>query len=190
MTAAFPRSTPCLSPRSPSRFPRFFPQSTSAPSSPARARPKPCAPRSSGRSPRRVRHPSCALTRTRSCTSTPTPPRSSNPDNHSRLTRLFVFFFIFIFISEKDEDEEKDEDDLSTIIVPLQMKTRFAFVGFRHSHAFDLFNLVRDRPDCEIVASCEEDPATRKTLAADGRAKITHEKYERMLDEAECDAGP
>jgi len=67
------------------------------------------------------------------------------------------------------------------------MKTRFAFAGFRHSHAFDLLNLVRDRPDCEIVASCEEDAATRKTLADDSRAKITHEKYERMLDEIECD---
>lgn len=67
------------------------------------------------------------------------------------------------------------------------MKTRFAFVGFRHSHAFDVYNLVRDRPDCEIVASCEEDAATRQALAADGRADITHTKYEKMLDEVECD---
>lgn len=67
------------------------------------------------------------------------------------------------------------------------MKTRFAFVGFRHSHAFDLYNLVRDRPDCEIVACCEEDAATRAALASSGKADITHSLYEKMLDEVECD---
>ncbi|MGB8166244.1 MAG: Gfo/Idh/MocA family oxidoreductase [Chthoniobacteraceae bacterium] len=67
------------------------------------------------------------------------------------------------------------------------MKTRFAFVGFRHSHAFDLLNTVIDRPDCEIVACCEEDAETRKSLASSGRADITHERYEAMLDEVECD---
>jgi len=67
------------------------------------------------------------------------------------------------------------------------MKTRFAFIGFRHGHAFDLLDLVRDRPDCEIVASCEEDAATRAHLVNSGRADITHAKYETMLDEVECD---
>jgi len=67
------------------------------------------------------------------------------------------------------------------------MKTRFAFVGFRHSHAFDLLNLVADRPDCEIVACCEEDAATRDALAKSGRADITHQSYEAMLDAVECD---
>ena len=67
------------------------------------------------------------------------------------------------------------------------MKTRFAFVGFRHSHAFDLLSTVVDRPDCEIIAYCEEDAATRQTLAASGRVDITHESYEAMLDDVECD---
>lgn len=67
------------------------------------------------------------------------------------------------------------------------MKTRFAFVGFRHSHAFDLLNLVIDRPDCEIVACCEEDAATRQNLIDTGRVDITHEHYEAMLDAVECD---
>ena len=67
------------------------------------------------------------------------------------------------------------------------MKTRFAFIGFRHSHAFDLLDLVRDRPDCEIVAACEEDPATRAQLTNTNRVDITHAKYETMLNEVECD---
>ena len=67
------------------------------------------------------------------------------------------------------------------------MKTRFAFVGFRHSHAFDLLSTVVDRPDCEIVAHCEEDAATRESLAKSGRVDITHENYEAMLDDVECD---
>lgn len=67
------------------------------------------------------------------------------------------------------------------------MKTRFAFVGFRHVHAFDLLSTVRDRLDCEIVACCEEDAATRDILARNGTADITHTKYEQMLDGVECD---
>lgn len=67
------------------------------------------------------------------------------------------------------------------------MKTRFAFTGFRHRHALDLYHLVSDRPDCEVVAASEADPATRAVLAREGRVEITHQSYERMLDTVECD---
>jgi predicted dehydrogenase len=67
------------------------------------------------------------------------------------------------------------------------MKTRFAFVGFRHPHALDLYHLVRDRPDCEVVAACEEDAATRADLVRGGQVDISHERYEAMLDAVECD---
>ena len=68
------------------------------------------------------------------------------------------------------------------------MKTRFAFVGFRHSHVFDLLAGVRERGDCEIVACCEEDAATRDALAKDRRVEITHTNFSEMLRAVECDA--
>ncbi len=67
------------------------------------------------------------------------------------------------------------------------MKTRFAFVGFRHGHIFDLLAGARENPEVEIVALCEEDEATRKQLAADGVAIPTHDCYETMLAEVPCD---
>ena len=62
-----------------------------------------------------------------------------------------------------------------------------AFIGFRHGHIFALHNLLKTRPEAEIVAACEEDAATRAELPAKGVA-VTHESYERMLDEVDCDA--
>ena len=67
------------------------------------------------------------------------------------------------------------------------MKTRFAFVGFRHGHILDLLTGVEERADAEVVACCEEDPATREALAAKGRVKITHTDFTAMLREVECD---
>ena len=37
------------------------------------------------------------------------------------------------------------------------MKLRFAFIGFRHGHIYDLYRGVADRSDCEIVAAVEDD---------------------------------
>jgi predicted dehydrogenase len=61
------------------------------------------------------------------------------------------------------------------------MKTRFAFVGFQHPHIWDLVARATAHPDVEVVACCEEDPATRDSLAASGRVKITHTDYRAML---------
>jgi len=66
--------------------------------------------------------------------------------------------------------------------------TRFAFVGFRHGHIFDLLKRVQDDPRCELVAACEENPATRAELEPSGKVKITHERCDRMLAEVQCDA--
>jgi predicted dehydrogenase len=67
------------------------------------------------------------------------------------------------------------------------MKTRFAFVGFRHVHILDLLTGVEERDDTEVVACCEEDAPTRDALAAKGRVKITHTDYAAMLRDVECD---
>jgi predicted dehydrogenase len=67
------------------------------------------------------------------------------------------------------------------------MKTRFAFAGFRHVHILDLLTGAEEHPDIEIVACCEEDAAARDTLARQGRVKITHTDFARMLREVPCD---
>ena len=67
------------------------------------------------------------------------------------------------------------------------MKTRFAFVGFRHSHILDLLTGVEEHPDTEVVACCEEDAAARETLAAAGRVSITHTDFAAMLSDVPCD---
>lgn len=68
------------------------------------------------------------------------------------------------------------------------MSIRIAFVGFRHAHIFDLYDRAKESSDFEIVAACEEDSETRKALAENGKAEITHDYYRRMLDEVACDA--
>lgn len=60
-------------------------------------------------------------------------------------------------------------------------------MGFRHGHIFDAHNRLKDRPDAEIVASCEEDDKARKRLRSEGKAAITHESLAAMLDTVPCD---
>jgi predicted dehydrogenase len=67
------------------------------------------------------------------------------------------------------------------------MKTRFAFIGFRHGHILDVLSTVEERDDTEVVASCEEDAETREALAAKGKVKITHADSAKMLREVDCD---
>jgi len=67
------------------------------------------------------------------------------------------------------------------------MSLRVAFIGFQHAHVFSMYRLLEDRADIEVVAACEEDPTTRASLAETG-ITITHDAYERMLSEVECDA--
>ncbi|MBN1353006.1 Gfo/Idh/MocA family oxidoreductase [candidate division KSB1 bacterium] len=68
------------------------------------------------------------------------------------------------------------------------MVLKLAFEGFRHGHIFDLYKRADAAPEIEIVAACEEDPATRNAIMAAGTANITHDNYENMLKTVECDA--
>ena len=64
---------------------------------------------------------------------------------------------------------------------------RAAFLGFRHAHVWDAFQRLKERPDVEIVACCEEDPATRESLKQDGKVTITHTDHAALLAEVACD---
>jgi len=64
---------------------------------------------------------------------------------------------------------------------------RLAFMGFRHGHIYSLYELAKTHPEIEIVACCEEDAATRESLAGTDYA-VTYDDYRRMLDEVPCDA--
>jgi predicted dehydrogenase len=68
------------------------------------------------------------------------------------------------------------------------MKTRFAFLGFRHPHIRDAYRRVSERPDTEIVASSEEDAGTREALQREGTVTITHDDHRRLLETVDCDA--
>lgn len=67
------------------------------------------------------------------------------------------------------------------------MTLRFAFVGFRHGHIFSAVSAVNEHPDAQLVAACEEDEQTRRQLADDDRVSITHESFEQMLEDVDCD---
>lgn len=65
---------------------------------------------------------------------------------------------------------------------------RLAFIGFRHGHAMSLYTAAAAHPDIQIVAACEEDPATADGLRQGGKVQITHTNYLDMLDRVPCDA--
>jgi hypothetical protein len=65
---------------------------------------------------------------------------------------------------------------------------KFAFVGFRHAHIHLLYQHAQAMPVIKIVATCEEDAATRETLARAGDIHITHESLEAMLTQVACEA--
>ena len=67
------------------------------------------------------------------------------------------------------------------------MTTRFAFVGFRHPHIFDMYRRCCVRDDIDVVAGCEEDTATRDQLATDGSANVTHDSFSQLLSDVDCD---
>jgi len=68
------------------------------------------------------------------------------------------------------------------------MSIRLAFIGFRHSHIFDLYRRAQEMSEIEVVAACEEDADARAKLAQEGAVAITHDRYDRMLGEVACDA--
>jgi len=68
------------------------------------------------------------------------------------------------------------------------MKIRFAFVGFRHGHIFDVLKRVNEHAETELVAACEEHDETRQQLLEQKKVSITHDDYEKMLAETDCHA--
>jgi predicted dehydrogenase len=68
------------------------------------------------------------------------------------------------------------------------VKTRIAFLGFRHGHVRDAFKRAGERPDVEIVAASEEDPEVRAVLEREGVVSITHHEHRALLDDVDCDA--
>ncbi len=67
------------------------------------------------------------------------------------------------------------------------MTTRFAFVGFRHPHIFDMFQRCQSHAEIDVVACCEEDAPAAAQLSAEGKVDVTHSDYGKMLDDVECD---
>ncbi len=65
-------------------------------------------------------------------------------------------------------------------------KHRFAFVGFRHSHIFSLWDRVAAHPDCEIVGAAESDADTRRQLDAAGKIRLTHGTLAELLANTGC----
>jgi len=68
------------------------------------------------------------------------------------------------------------------------VKTRIAFLGFRHGHIRDVYRRARERPDLEIVACSEEDAAVCVALEREGAVKVTHRDHRKLLATVECDA--
>jgi predicted dehydrogenase len=64
---------------------------------------------------------------------------------------------------------------------------RFAFVGFRHAHIFDMYDRCRRHAEIKVVAACEEDPATRAELTAKQRVELTHASCAELLANVDCD---
>jgi len=58
-------------------------------------------------------------------------------------------------------------------------------MGFRHGHIFGVYNAKC--ADVEIVGACEEHAETRASLKQSGQANVTHDKFEKMLDELDFD---
>jgi predicted dehydrogenase len=67
------------------------------------------------------------------------------------------------------------------------MALRIAIVGFRHGHILDLYRRVMENPALQLVATCEEDEATRVQMQAQGQVSVSHTNYEEMLSSVNCD---
>jgi predicted dehydrogenase len=67
------------------------------------------------------------------------------------------------------------------------MSTRFAFVGFRHPHIFDMYRRCQAHAEISVVACCEENRTAAKQLAEAGEVQITHTDYAAMLASVACD---
>jgi predicted dehydrogenase len=67
------------------------------------------------------------------------------------------------------------------------MSIKVAIAGLRHGHIFALHSHASKHPESEVVAVCEEDATTRDEVNKAGNIKVTHDNFEKMLSEVECD---
>ncbi len=65
------------------------------------------------------------------------------------------------------------------------MTIQFGFIGFRHSHIFDMYQRCLEHEEIDVVAGCEEHGPTRDVLAKAGQVQVTDEKFDNILDR--CD---
>ncbi len=66
-------------------------------------------------------------------------------------------------------------------------KQRFAFVGLRHPHVFDMYRRCLEHASVEVVGCCEEDPTTRAALAESGEVDVSHDDFTTLLTDRPCD---
>ena len=67
---------------------------------------------------------------------------------------------------------------------------RLAFIGFRHGHVMGLYRAARQRPDIEVVAAYEDDPASAGKLRADNAVELTHtepETWRKLIADVPCE---
>jgi len=62
---------------------------------------------------------------------------------------------------------------------------KIAFAGFRHAHIFDLYQRVKDHPDVELAATCEENLADSLMPAKDMSPEFT--SMEKLPGDADFD---
>lgn len=62
-----------------------------------------------------------------------------------------------------------------------------AFIGFRHGHIVGLYNRLKDDPQCEIVAACEEDPKAAAEAKENWGVDITHSSFSDLLADTDFD---
>jgi len=87
-----------------------------------------------------------------------------------------------------DIDQDGGPACLAPWSILLSVKTRIAFLGFRHGHVRDAYLRARERPDVEIVACSEEDAGVRAGLEREGAVKVTHRDHRKLLETVDCDA--
>jgi predicted dehydrogenase len=71
------------------------------------------------------------------------------------------------------------------------MAIKAAFMGFRHPHILAAYDYIEENMAAEegliIAACCEEDEKTREELQEQGRIKLTHSSFRRMIEEVDFD---
>jgi predicted dehydrogenase len=64
---------------------------------------------------------------------------------------------------------------------------RLAFAGFRHGHIMGFYSAAKSDRRIDVVAACEEDAATAQTLRTARQIDLTHDNFEKMLADSDCD---